>query len=377
MDKGRIEEIAKSFEGMEISVEGHGPLTNLFEKTKVTVTDEKYRKDRTWEFNFPENTFYSIQPLQDIPIDCSPHRIPTQDVVKSLIRLKRNKNVKESSVTTYEKRFKQFAAQFPLLPEKEEQILEYLAQFTGETGRHRRNHQDLLNMLYNHAVSRFNLPENPVAKLERPQVTKKTIRVLSMNLVQLLFRMPETLEERLALELTLGHGWRQVEVRRVLSDDVAEISDDTILCHGKEREEYAPVLPGTQELMKQMAADLKPGDHLFVSRITRQGKRQPLGEDGMSQLLERLFKRAGITGFTGHDLRRTFATMVMAVSKDELLTMRLIRDVVPGVGSRYIKYPMGQLVAALEKYSPVNMAGEITKSTVSEPVKGLVETGES
>lgn len=97
----------------------------------------------------------------------------------------------------------------------------------------------------------------------------------------------------------------------------------------------------------------------------------------MSQLVERLFKRAGIKGFTGHDLPRTFATMVMVASKDELLAMRLMRDMVPGVGNRYIKYPMSQLEEALKMYSPVKLAGESEKPSVPEAKFNLVETGES
>jgi len=319
------------------------PRDRLFDDTKIAIPDDNY-------------------PSQSLIPDVSPSRIRTRDVIVSLLKQKRNKRLKESSLESYEKRLNQFARPFPFLPEKVDPILEYLSRFDGESGRHRRNHQDLLNMLYNHAVRYFSLPKNPMEKLERPQITPRLIKTLSWNQVRLFIQMPENLDEKAAVELLLGHGWRQVEVRRILAVDVAEISDDTILCHGKEREEPAPILPQTQELLKQMAAGLKPSDHLFVSRIARQGKKQPLGEDGMSQLVDRLFKRGGIKGFTGHDLRRTFATMVMAASKDELLTMRLLRDKVPGVGNRYIKYPMGQLVEALKKYSPVMLDGESEKA---------------
>lgn len=147
-------------------------------------------------------------------------------------------------------------------------------------------------------------------------------------------------------------------MRRILAVDVAEISDGVIICHGKEREKAAPILPKTVERLRQLAEGLKPGDHLFVSQVARNGEKRPLGEDGMSQLVGRLFRRAGINGFTGHDLRRTFATLVTVASKDELLAMRLIRDSVPGLSNRYIKYPMGQLADALIKYSPVMLAGE-------------------
>jgi len=86
----------------------------------------------------------------------------------------------------------------------------------------------------------------------------------------------------------------------------------------------------------------------------------------MSQLIARLFTRAGIKGFTGHDLRRTFATLVKTASRDEFLAMRLIRDRVPGLSQRYISYPMDQLVEALQKYSPIRqlsqLKGDITRT---------------
>jgi hypothetical protein len=64
-------------------------------------------------------------------------------------------------------------------------------------------------------------------------------------------------------------------------------------------------------------------------------------------------------------------------SKDEFLAMRLLRDTVPGMSRQYISYPMGQLVDALKKYSPVNVDGDITQSPVLEAKNEMVETGES
>jgi hypothetical protein len=82
--------------------------------------------------------------------------------------------------------------------------------------------------------------------------------------------------------------------------------------------------------------------------------------------LEDIFTRAGITGFLPHDLRRTFATLVTASSNDEFLAMRLIRDKVPGLSDRYVNYPLAQLVAALEKYSPQRQATKL----VPPPTRG-------
>ena len=94
--------------------------------------------------------------------------VSTSDVVDSILNLKRNKRAKPSTLKTYEKRLRQFQRVFPRLPENSEPIMEYLAQFDGATGRHRRNHQDLLIMLYDHAAKRFGIKRNPMTELERP-----------------------------------------------------------------------------------------------------------------------------------------------------------------------------------------------------------------
>ena len=330
--------------------------------------------------------------------------IPTEAVIASLLKVKKNKGVKESTLNTYEKHWGLFRQRFAFLPENPEAIMDYLSRFNGASGRHRRNHQDLLNMLYVHATRRFGLKYNPVAELERPLVTHKPVKTLSLEQLRALNPTPEDLMERTALDLLSGHGWRQIEVRRVQAKDVAAIDKLLILCHGKERDELAPVLPETVDRLREMARDLQPDDYLFVARQKRHGRRAPLGEDGMSQLIGRLFNRAGLKGFTGHDLRRTFATLVTAASRDEFLAMRLMRDTVPGQSNRYIRYPLDQLVEALQKYSPLRQAGEIPTSvhaeagennltpiakdspvsetgeslntTPDEREKGLVETGE-
>ncbi len=238
-----------------------------------------------------------------------------------------------------------------------EPLIEYLAQFDGETGRHKLNQQDCLNMLYSHAVQRFNLPKNPLKDLERPLVSKKPIKTLSLEQVRLLNKTPQTLLERIALDLLLGHGWRQIEVRRVLVKDIEAIDNGLILCRGKERQELTPILPETVARLKEISADLPLDNHIFVARQTRHGHKAPLGEDGMLQLIERLLKRAEIKGFRGHDLRRTFATLVNIASGDEYLAIRLLRDSVPGLSNRYIRYPVEHLVEALQKYSPLRQAG--------------------
>ncbi|MFC1991632.1 hypothetical protein ACFLVC_02775 [Chloroflexota bacterium] len=56
--------------------------------------------------------------------------------------------------------------------------------------------------------------------------------------------------------------------------------------------------------------------------IIRGRANKELLETGMGKLVSRLFSRAGIEGFTGHDLRRTFSTLVREHSGDQMLAMR-------------------------------------------------------
>ncbi len=87
--------------------------------------------------------------------------------------------------------------------------------------------------------------------------------------------------------------------------------------------------------------------------------------------------RAGLTGFTCHNLRDTFATLVTKESRDLTLGMALIRDKVPGVAPLYVER---DLPALLGQYSPLRQiaGGLALQGEISRQVgESLVETGES
>ncbi len=292
----------------------------------------------------------------------------TQEVIDSLLRIKRYRRLKESSLETYEKHYAVFAKEFPLLPTDQDTILNYLERFDGKSGRTRLNWQAQLNMLYRHASEKFHVP-NPIAGLPRPRITHRPVKAMSLIEASLLDTTPTTLRERAALDLLLGHGWRQIEVRRTTVDDVRNIRDGTIWVRGKERDEYTPILSETQARLIELAEGLESEDRIF------RGPRYDLGEDGMTKLIRRLYTRASLTDICGHDLRRTFATMVREASRDEFLAMRLIRDKIPGQNDRYLAVTPVKLREALEKYSPLRLI--TTVSPAGETGECLVETGES
>ena len=309
----------------------------------------------------------------------SSKRLRTRDVIDSLLNFKKYKRVKENTLVTYRKRFSQFERVSPWLPEEHESIMNYLNQFDGETGRHRRNHHDLLRMLYKHAIRVFGWPSNPLDAMDRPIVTEKPFKTLSLGQVCDIDGTPNDLTERVCLDLLLGHGWRQIEVRRILAQDILNIRDGLIWCRGKERYEWAPVLPETQKRLRELAQGLNGDQAIILAKRIYRGKREPLGEGGMAQFIARLYARAGINGMIGHELRKSFATLVTTASNDEFIAMRLLRDKIPGQNDRYINFPMSRLREALERYSPLRLIKQKeTGSGLShEPADSLVETGES
>ena len=77
-----------------------------------------------------------------------------------------------------------------------------------------------------------------------------------------------------------------------------------------------------------------------------------------------------LCGFTGHNLRHTFATIVTEESGDLTVAMQLIRDKVPGGALGYVERDLPTL---LERYSPVRQLERKPSPLVGE---SLVETGE-
>ncbi len=310
----------------------------------------------------------------------------TEDVVESFLRHKKHAGIEDESIKTYRKRLKRFMQQFPVLPMDTDTLIDYLSQFNGGTGRYKLNQQDLLSSLYNHSVRHFGVPYNPVRNLERPRVTKKQIQTLSLEEAMLVDSIVDNLTERASWELALGHGWRQIEIRRITAGDVRSISDGVILCRGKERDEFTPLLSDTQTLLGFLAEGLEDDECVIRSTRTRNGTTQSLGEKGLTQLFQRLFTRAGIADkkYTGHDLRRTFCTLVKDASDDECLAMRLARDKIPGVNDRYINTTPVKLKKDLLKYSPLRLIKQTihtqSKAGRGDPVKegeSVVEAGEA
>jgi hypothetical protein len=294
----------------------------------------------------------------------------TAVVIDSLLKWNSLNKRKASTVKTDDKRYGRIIRELPVLPTSRDEILEFLSQFDGETGRYRLDYYDRLSRIYRHAVDCFGLPANPMKLINRPKLSHKPLRPLSWADVAVLLKTSETDTEEVLLEMSVGVGWRPVEIRRIKGLDVRRARDGLILCHGKEREELAPILGQVLEVLKKLTPDSLPDDaEVIRSRRFRNGSTQPLGEYGFAQLIQRLFARAGLDHQV-YDLRKTFGTLAQDAGADYFLAERLLRHKIPGCGDRYIQYPLNRLVQDLLTYSPL----EIIKKKPADVADGGVRT---
>ena len=134
---------------------------------------------------------------------------------------------------------------------------------------------------------------------------------------------PEDEQERLVVDLLLGHGWRGVELRRLTAANVRSAREGEIWIWGKERKEFGPLLNETRDLLLRLAQGLSDDEPVLRARRTQYGVHQPLGDDGLRRWVEDLCRRAGLTEYKPHDMRRTFGTLVARHSGDSHLVERL------------------------------------------------------
>ena len=271
----------------------------------------------------------------------------TSSVIESCLAELQHANRKPSTIRTYIKCWDRFAAVFADLPSDRDRIIQYLSRFNGESARYRLNNQDNIHLLYKHALARGWISSNPMEGMKRPNVRLQQPRSMDLTGVKRLMSMDHSPRELAVLHLLVGHGWRQHEVLEIKARDVHSMEEGWIWCHGKEREEFAPLLPETAVLLRSLATGLYD-DRQVIGSV--RGREERFGSDGIRAMVKRLLAGAGLTGFTGHNLRDTFATLVERASGDLTVSMALIRDRVPGVASRYVTR---DLPALLGRHSPL------------------------
>ena len=300
----------------ERSPNGESVESPRVDKTKRLVRSNQILKfqsaDPPSPFEPGLESFFGSYGTVHVSISESPHGVSDDPpliemAIDSCLNELHHANSKKSTIKTYRKAWARFAAVFDRLPSDPDMILGYFKRFDGKTARYRRNNQDCIHLLYKQAVRRGWMAFNPMQGLKRPRVVQQQPNPLRLEEVRKVMKLEHLPKERAVLQLLVGHGWRQNEVLEIKARDVRSISGGMILCHGKHREEPSPILPETADLLRGLAQGLDDDAQVIQGK---RGRDERFGSTGMANLVNRAFARAGLSGFTGHNLRDTFATLV-------------------------------------------------------------------
>ncbi len=279
-----------------------------------------------------------------------PKPLVTKEISDRFLDSKRAEGLRPESLHSYRQVLYQFARKHPFLPDRPEDIEQYLAgKWAPST---RKLVYNTLSGLYKFAYRRFGMP-NMMEGIPKPLVRSKEPDSLTINQARDFLEAIKNERERGLVYLYLGQGSRLSEAVRV---DIGDIGEDRLRIKGKEREEFMPLLPEVREALLALAGNRPITDPVFISY---RGRR--LGRDMAEIVIKDIFKRAGISGIkqSPHTLRHSFATLATVAGCDTYSVERLLRHRSSGWGNithHYIHLSIQELQAKLEKYSPIRTA---------------------
>ncbi|MFC1948668.1 tyrosine-type recombinase/integrase [Chloroflexota bacterium] len=268
----------------------------------------------------------------------------TDEICEKFLGYKRASNVSQAYLDGLRKRLKVFTRYYPDLPTEPEQIESYLSRFNRETSTAQDNWK-VLKMLYGFAEARYDLP-NPVTKVAKPRFKTKPPRRLTESETRALLAAIETDLERAIIYVFLGLGLRLSEAQRIL---IGDIKDDTIMVHGKERDEEIPLLPEIKEAL------LKLCDNRPVDTPVFRGWHGPLSTSEFDHIVRRVFARAGITGkrTSAHTLRHTKGVMWVVYGGDTASSKRLLRHTTTQMTDHYSQLNLNELQEKEARFNPL------------------------
>lgn len=165
------------------------------------------------------------------------------------------------------------------------------------------------------------VPKNPAKKLPAVTVPRGQPRPFTMDQVQAILSTGAYRRTRHMILLGLYLGLRAFEIAKFRTDDI-DFSGNSVRVVGKGgKDRTVPLHP----VIAAIAAHYPPSGYWFPARSTNRGEH--IHYRSVSDLMTRAIRRAGITDpkLTGHSLRHTFATELVAGGVDIRIVQELMR----------------------------------------------------
>jgi len=214
--------------------------------------------------------------------------------------------VRPTTQRWYRMHLRPFEEDFPELPDTPQAIQAWLACHGGSPdtvhGAFR-----AVRALYNQICRWHPDVINPMTLVRAPRQQQKAVRTFNQRELYHLFLQPLSPRDRALLSLLLDTGLRARECARLTWEDV---DADGIIVNGKSGERWVPISETTYRLLctLKVGADQDMQQHVF------QGKRGPLGYEGIYKAVHKQLTAAGIKGkrCSPHTFRHTFGTTYAA-----------------------------------------------------------------
>ncbi len=277
-----------------------------------------------------------------------PQSVSTQEIIDKFLASKRAANLAEASLITYTQDLKLFVRKFSRLPTTAEEIEGYLELFPPPSKLQQYNR---LYALYRFASKRYGL-SNPMLDIEKPKVKEKPQRVLFPEDAIKVEASLKDVVERGIFYLGYGMGWRSGEIRRATLGD---IGTDTMVVHGKERDETVSLLPQIKDCLLALGNGRKPDSLLF------RGQRGALTKNGIWEKVKKMLGRVGVDG-SPHSLRHGYGTALAMQGCDAHTIMRLMRHKDISQAITYVHLTDRHLAKTQQAYCPLGIVQTADKN---------------
>jgi site-specific recombinase XerD len=246
---------------------------------------------------------------------------------------------------------------------KREHVEAYLADMTervsaATVAKHYRSLQQLFRWL----VDDGEIPRSPMERMKVPAVPEQPVPVLSDDALRGLLATTkgnsfENRRDEAIIRLLVDTGMRAGELIGLTVDDIdRELSVALVVGKGG-RGRAVPYGPKTAEALRRYVRARSKHPRARWERSLWLGKRGPLTDSGLRQLLERRCDDAGIPHVHPHQFRHTFAHRWRLAGGDDDSLMRLV-----GWRTREMLHRYGSSVAdvrAVEAYRRLALGDEL------------------
>lgn len=246
---------------------------------------------------------------------------------------------------------------------------------TGKSlsARYLRHHYGVLKNIFNYAKKNEMIAKNPMEYVDAPVIPKKTVDALTLEQAKVFFEKlsecPLDFQTLLQLLVTtglrrgeaIGIKWKDIDEKngllRIERSVVHMTQTGTVVSTPKTASSIRsiPLIPGTLHLLQQLRKQKRqeyPNTIMSEAFVFHSKKDlfAPCSSSAVTQRVKRFMKRNALPDLSPHDLRHSFATLLLSQGAD----IKSVQEILGHTNASttlnfYVKADMDQMRAATNK----------------------------